>query len=112
MIDGFFRCFEKLSIALGLFLCPDRKLRMENDTRIISTISEIAFLPSGKPAPVVLTDVELIELLRLDGNNPLRTLKFYRDEHLLRGIQIGRKIRYRLCDVQLFLAKKAGGNED
>lgn len=75
-------------------------------------LAQIAFMPSGKPAPVVLTSEELIELLRLDGNNPLRTLKFYRDEGLLRGVQIGRKTRYRLCDVLLFLAKKAGENQD
>ncbi len=72
----------------------------------------IAFLPSGKPAPVLLTSEETIEMLRLDGNSPERTLKFYRDEGLLRGVRIGRKMRYRLCDVQLFLAKKAGEHED
>ena len=84
-------------------------MKPETQTPIISSI---AFLPSGKPAPLVLTDVEAIELLRLDGNNPLRTLKFYRDEGTLRGLRIGRKMRYRLCDVQLFLSRKAGGNED
>ena len=88
----------------------DSEMVMKPETQI--TISPIAFLPSGKPAPLVLTSDEAIEMLRLDSNDPLRTLKFYRDEGILRGVQIGRKMRYRLCDVQLFLAKKAGEHED
>jgi hypothetical protein len=67
----------------------------------------IAFLPSGRPAPVVLTSDEVIELLRLEGKSPERTLKFYRDERQLTGIRIGRKVRYRLADIEKFLEQKA-----
>ena len=74
--------------------------------------SSIAFLPSGRPAPVVLTASEAIELLRLDGKNPERTLKFWRDEGDLRGIRLGRKVRYRLVDIERFLARKVGENGD
>jgi hypothetical protein len=68
---------------------------------------QIAFMPSGKPCPVVLTAGEVVELLRLDGNGE-RTLKYYRDEGELVGFRLGRKVRYRLADVMAFLAKKAG----
>jgi len=64
-------------------------------------------LPNGKPAPSVLTLKELIELLRIEGKNPERTIKYYRDVGLLRGIKLGRHLRYRLEDVQEFLAQKS-----
>jgi excisionase family DNA binding protein len=67
----------------------------------------IIFLPSGKPAPAVLTAEEAAEFLRLDGKNPDRTLKYWRDEGELAGFRLGRRIRYRLEDVLSFLAKKA-----
>lgn len=70
----------------------------------------VLFLPSGKPAPAVLTAEETAELLRLDNGDPLRTLKFYRDEGELRGVRIGRRIRYRLEDVERFLKQKAEKN--
>ncbi len=64
-------------------------------------------MPSGKPCPAVLTGDEVIEFLRLDGNNPERTLKFYRDERQLKGVRLGRRLRYRLVDVISFLEQKA-----
>lgn len=67
----------------------------------------IHFMPSGKPAPAVLTAEEAAELLRLEGKNPERTLKYWRDEGELAGFRLGRKVRYRLSDVLEFLAKKA-----
>ena len=66
----------------------------------------VVFLPDGRPAPGVLTADETIELLRLDGNHPERTLKFYRDEGLLVGVRIGRKVRYPLNEVMRFIAQK------
>jgi len=70
------------------------------------TFSSIPFLPDGRPAPAVLTADETIELLRLDGCNPERTLKYYRDEGELCGVRIGRKVRYPLDEVMRFLAQK------
>ena len=67
----------------------------------------VAFLPDGRPAPAVLTADETVSLLRLDNANPLRTLKFYRDEGLLVGVRIGRKVRYPLDEVMRFIAEKA-----
>jgi len=68
--------------------------------------SSIPFLPSGRPAPAVLTDQEVIELLRLDPKSGHRTIKFYRDEGLITGIRIGRHVRYPLSEVMRFLAEK------
>lgn len=72
----------------------------------------ITFLPDGSPAPAVLTASEVIKLLRLEGDNPERTLKYYRDEGMLKGLRLGKKVRYRLIDVESFLAAKAGDNLD
>lgn len=66
------------------------------------------YMPSGKPVPAVLTDAEAAEFLRLDGEHPERTLKYWRDKGELVGIRLGKRIRYRLEDVLSFLAKKAG----
>ena len=64
------------------------------------------FFPDGRPAPAILTADEAIFLLRLDNANPLRTLKFYRDEGLLTGVRIGKKLRYPLSEIMRFLAQK------
>ena len=69
----------------------------------------IIFLPDGRPAPAVLTADETIELLRLDAQTGLRTLKYYRDEGLLTGVRIGRKVRYPLSEVLRFLSEKTDG---
>jgi len=65
------------------------------------------FLPSGRPAPAVMTADEAASFLRLDdGPNPLRTLKFYRDSGQLAGVRLGRRVRYPLPEVLRFLAEK------
>jgi hypothetical protein len=71
----------------------------------------VVFLPDGRPAPLVLTADETVQLLRLDGSNGTRTLKYWRDIGLLRGVRLGKTLRYRLSDVETFLARKAGENE-
>jgi len=72
----------------------------------------ILFLPDGRPAPAVMTPAEVVKMLRLDGRDPLRTLKYYRDEGQLKGFRLGKKLRYRLIDIERFLAHKAGENGD
>ena len=58
-------------------------------------------LPDGNggftPCPELLTEEEAIRFLRLDVNgpgNPSGTLKYYRDQGILRAIRIGRNLRY------------------
>ena len=64
------------------------------------------YMPNGLPAPALLTADEAISLLRLDNADPLRTLKFYRDEGLLSGIKVGRKLRYPLDELMRFIRSK------
>lgn len=66
----------------------------------------VVFMPDGRPAPAVLTGEETAEFLRLDTGDPMRTLKYFRDERQLVGIRIGRKVRYPLAEVLRFLAEK------
>lgn len=65
-----------------------------------------AYLPSGQPAPLVLTEQELISLLRLDGEDgskdPHLTLNYYRSRGL-KTIQLGKHLRFYLPDVIKFL---------
>jgi hypothetical protein len=64
------------------------------------------YFPNGQPAPIILTEQELITLLRLDTEGPQTpslTLQYYRDKGLLRGIRVGKRIRYYLYDVLRFL---------
>ena len=68
--------------------------------------TQIIFLPDGRPAPAVLTAEELISLLRLEGEHPERTLRYYRDENLLTGIRLGKRVRYPLGEVMRFVSKK------
>jgi hypothetical protein len=69
-------------------------------------ISNICFMPDGQPAPEVLSEQEVIKFLRLDedGKGCSYTLKYYRDKNLLKGIQIGKNLRYTKQEVLNFLA--------
>jgi hypothetical protein len=76
-----------------------------NPNNNINTI----FFPDGRPVPEVLIEKELIELLRLDENgpkDPALTIHYYRDKGLLRGIRIGKRIRYTKQEVIRFLEKQ------
>jgi len=69
------------------------------------------YLPDGRPAPLILTEEELLFLLRLDKDSggpktPAYTLAYYRKQGL-RGIQIGKRMRYYLPDVVEFLDKQS-----
>ena len=58
----------------------------------------------AEPAPYVLTEADMVRLLRLDGNaDPYQCLKRYRQKGWLRGTQVGRHIRYTLANVLRFL---------
>ena len=77
----------------------------ENPNNYIATI----YFPDGNPVPEVLTENDLINLLRLneDGpKDPTLTIHYYRDKGLLRGIRIGKRIRYTKQEVLNFLEKQ------
>lgn len=76
-----------------------------------------AILPNGNggftPCPELLTEDEAIRYLRLDVNgprNPIGTLKYYRDQGVLRGVRIGRNLRYPRkeldCMIEKLLSKR------
>lgn len=69
-------------------------------------ILPVVFLPDGRPAPAILTAEETVGLLRLEGEHPERTLKYWRDERQLTGVRLGRKVRYPLAEVLRFIAEK------
>ena len=72
-----------------------------NDQQYIS----IPYMPDGKPCPAIMTGAEVIEFLRLDGHNE-SCLKYYRDQGLLIGVRIGKRVRYPLSEVLKFIERK------
>ena len=78
-----------------------------------------AVLPDGNggfvPCPDLLTEEEAIRYLRLDVNgpeNPEGTLKYYRDKGVLRGVQIGRNLRYPRKELDSMIDKLLAKKED
>ena len=65
-----------------------------------------SYMPDGSPVPDLLTEEEAIKFLRLDQNglkNPKNTLKYYRDEGLLKATKVGRKCCYQRKELLDFL---------
>jgi hypothetical protein len=61
------------------------------------------------PVPEVLTQEEVIQVLRLDidgPSDPEHTLAYYRDKGLLRPTRIGKRLRYWKQEVLRFLERK------
>jgi hypothetical protein len=72
------------------------------------TIGPIYMIVNGEsvPVPEVLTEVEAIQMLRLDidgPEDPGQTLSYYRDKGLLRATRIGKRLRYSKREVLKFL---------
>jgi len=67
------------------------------------------FMPDGRPAPVLLTESELIQFLRLDMIEvafPGQTIRRYRDAGLLRAVQISKQVLYPLWSVIEFIERQ------
>ena len=74
-----------------------------------------AILPGSppQPCPELLTEEEAIRYLRLDTiriKNPAETLARYRDEGLLRGTQVSKRIFYRRTELDRFLERLTDSN--
>jgi hypothetical protein len=67
----------------------------------------VVFFPDGRPVPEVLSEQDAIEFLRLDDGpkHPEVTLQYYRSEGLLKGVKIGRKLRYTKTEMLRFLER-------
>jgi Helix-turn-helix domain len=74
----------------------------------------VVFFPDGRPVPEVLTEQEAIEFLRLDDGpkHPKVTLQYYRTEGLLKGVNIGKKLRYTKTDMLRFLERLSDAKEE
>ena len=67
------------------------------------------YMPDGRPAPVLLTESEAIQFLRLDTidlKHPDHTLRRYRDAGLLRCVQISRRIFYPVDELMAFIDRQ------
>ena len=65
------------------------------------------------PCPELLTEEEAIRYLRLDTiriKNPGETLTRYRDEGLLRGTQVSKRIFYRRTELDRLLERLTDNN--
>ena len=67
----------------------------------------VVYFPDGRPVPEVLNEQDAIEFLRLDDGpkHPEVTLQYYRSEGLLKGVKIGRKLRYTKTEMLRFLER-------
>ncbi len=68
------------------------------------------YYADGKPVPYLLTQDELIKFLRLDEVNvrfPEATIRRYRDQGHLRGVQVSKQVLFALPDVLAFIDRQA-----
>ena len=66
-----------------------------------------------RPVPEVMTEEEVIRMLRLDeAKNPRQTLQYYRERGLLRATRIGRWLRYTRTEVLRFLERQTAATND
>jgi hypothetical protein len=88
-------------------------------TKLIYVLSSSSspVLPDGKGGftlcPELLTEEEAIRYLRLDTidiDDPVATLRRYRDRNLLCGTQVSKKIFYRRVELDAFLMRLTDGN--
>ena len=76
----------------------------------------IVFFSDGRVVPEILNERETIEFLRLDGDDgpkhPEATLQYYRTEGLLKGVKIGRRLRYTKTELLRFLERLSKAKEE
>lgn len=58
--------------------------------------------PDSAPCPPILTALEVAKLLRIESEDPERSVEYYRSQGKLHGFRVGRHIRYRLEEVMRF----------
>ena len=78
-----------------------------NEDRIVILTAVLPGDPPG-PCPELLTEEEAIRYLRLDTvgiEHPDDTLRRYRDQGLLRGTQVSKRVFYRRVELERFLER-------
>ena len=85
-------------------------IQARNET-LLNGFSVLPGPDGGRPCPDLLTEAEAVRFLRLDCDGPTKpeqTLAYYREKGLLKGVRVGRQMRYRRVDLLAFLARLAG----
>lgn len=76
---------------------------MKQNNNEIYTISTV-YMPDGSIMPELLTEQETVKFLRLETeNNPIRTLKYYRNKGQLRCVKIGTNLLYPKQELLSFI---------
>ena len=84
--------------------------------RAVQTSWPVAPVLPGNPAqpcPELLTEAEAIRYLRLDTiniGNPSDTLRRYREQGMLRGTQVSKRVMYRRVELERFLERLTEAN--
>ena len=91
---------------------------MNGNTQVASIPRALQFLSPvlpgepPQPCPELLTEGEAVRYLRLDTINisdPSATLRRYREQRLLRGTQISKRIFYRRAELDRFIERATEG---
>lgn len=75
----------------------------------MSSVVQTIYLPrtgdeAPEPAPYLLTEAEVIRILRLEKcPHPSNTIRYYRDRGMLKAVQVGKNVRFTLPDVLEFI---------
>ncbi len=92
---------------------------MNGDAQSVSSPCALQYLgpilpgEPQQPCPELLTEGEAARYLRLDTidiSNPSATLRRYREQRLLRGTQISKRIFYRRAELDRFIERATEGN--
>lgn len=66
-----------------------------------------SWMPDGKggwmPTPEILTEDETLRFLRMDSidiKHPKETLRYYRNKYGLKGVQIGKALRFTIGELR------------
>jgi hypothetical protein len=60
-------------------------------------------MPSGRPAPYLMTQDEVLELLRIDARQPNQAINRIRREGHLPAIRVGKRNLFRSSDVRTMI---------
>jgi len=63
---------------------------------------QLCVMPDGRLAPSVMTADECCEFLRIESGNRRKTLSYYQTKGL-KGVRVGRQVRFMLFDVVSWL---------
>jgi len=81
---------------------------LKKRSEILIGYDAFSILPGsqGQLSPDLLTEEEAIRLLRLDVDgptNPQKTLRYYREQGLLKATRVGKRLRYQRKELLSFL---------